>query len=223
MNFSERTFLRRRGRMTQGQRRALDSLSDRYCLDASGRQPVDSEVFGREAPLGLEIGFGMGHALLAWAQQAPDWNLVGIEVYQPGIGALLLGVERLELQNVRVIEASAEPALESLFSPDSLDEVRVFFPDPWPKKRHHKRRLVQTEFLSVLGSRLKPGGKLLLATDWKPYAEWMRSVLDAHPLFRSAVDGGFAPRPEARPVTNFEARGQRLGHAVWDLDYRCRS
>ena len=206
--------------MTRGQRRALEELGSRFCIDPERSSPIDSTDFGRTAPLGLEIGFGMGHALLAWAQQAPDWNLVGIEVYQPGIGALLLGIERLELCNLRVVEAPAESALRTLFLPENLDEVRVFFPDPWPKKRHHKRRLVQPEFVTLLAARLKPGARLRLATDWEPYAEWMRSVLDANPLLVNAAVGGFASRPDARPVTNFEARGQRLGHAVWDLEYR---
>lgn len=215
-----RPFLRRRGRITRAQQRALNEGSSRYCVDLAGERSIDASLYGRCAPLGLEIGFGMGHALLDWAQQAPDWNLVGIEVYQPGIGALLLGIERLELKNVRVIETPAEEALVRCFPEDSLDEVRVFFPDPWPKKRHHKRRLIQPAFAALLCTRLRPGGRLLLATDWEPYAHWMRDVLDQAEGLVNVWDSGFGPRANERPITNFEARGQRLGHAVWDLEYR---
>lgn len=204
--------------MTRGQRRALTELASRYCLNP----PVDwSETFGRAAPLGVEIGFGMGHALLAWAQQQRDWNLVGIEVYQPGIGALLLGAEQAELENLRVLEGDAERALAEAFAPQSLAEVRIFFPDPWPKLRHHKRRIIQPAFVNLLASRLREGGRLLLATDWQPYAEWMLSVLEAESqLINLAGRGCYAERADQRPVTRFEARGQRLGHAVWELAYQ---
>jgi len=218
-----RPFLRRRGRITRAQQRALESLSARYCVDVAHVTSIDSALFGRPAPVGLEIGFGMGHALLDWARQAPDWNLLGIEVYQPGIGALLLGVERLEVDNVRVIETPAEVALARFVAEASLDEVRIFFPDPWPKKRHHKRRLIQPDFAALLCSRLRPGGRLLLGTDWEPYAHWMHTVLEQTPGLINVWGTQFGPRAEERPITNFEARGQRLGHAVWDLEYRRES
>ncbi len=212
------TYLRRRGRVTKAQRRAL--------VDASSLvlQPAESAVdwsdqFSRTAPLALEIGFGMGHALIAWARSVPGWNLVGVDVYQPGIGAALLAARSAELKNLRFLEDDANHALQMAFSPASLSEVRIFFPDPWPKKRHHKRRLIQPRFVELLASRLISGGKLLLATDWQPYAEWMLECLEAESQLASLNAGGFASRSDVRPVTRFEARGQKLGHAVWDLAY----
>ena len=183
-------------------------------------QLIWSKVFRREAPLGVEVGFGMGHALLEWAAQRPDWNLIGVEIYQPGIGALLLGVEHASLGNVRVLVEDARLVFERRFPPASLDEVRVFFPDPWPKRRHHKRRLVQAEFVSSVVSRMCVGARLLLATDWQDYAESMLKVLDHNPqLNNMAGAGGFSARPETRSPTRFEDRGNRLGHPVWDLVY----
>jgi len=164
----------------------------------------------------------MGHALLDWAQQRQEWNLLGIEVYQPGIGALLLGAERDGLSNLRVLEGDAEQAFDNALEPASVDEVRIFFPDPWPKKRHHKRRLVQPAFVSTLASRLKPGGRLLLATDWQPYAEWMLEVLEAESALENDAGSGYASRADQRVVTRFEARGTRLGHEVWDLAFTAR-
>ncbi len=212
------SYLRRRGRPTKAQRRALADESTRLLQPtASG---VDwSAQFCRTAPLALEIGFGMGQALIAWAQAAPSWNLVGIDVYQPGIGAALLAARSAELTNLRFVEDDANHALQVAFAPASLSEVHVFFPDPWPKKRHHKRRLIQPRFVELLASRLGNGGKLLLATDWQPYAEWMLECLEAETQLTSLNAGGFAPRSDARPVTRFEARGQKLGHTVWDLAY----
>lgn len=229
------TYVRRRGRMTRGQARALEQLAERFVLtlaelpdgsaaDRPGRHRVGQEVFGRDAPLGLEIGFGMGHALLDWAVAAPDWNLLGVEVYQPGIGSALLGIERHGLDNLRLVEAAAEDVLEHALPRESLAEVRIFFPDPWPKKRHHKRRLIQPSLAAVIAERLEPGGLLWVATDWEEYAEWIVEVLDAEPLLVRER----APRVEdpdsldetGRPRTRFEARGLRLGHRVWDLRYR---
>jgi tRNA (guanine-N7-)-methyltransferase len=218
-----RAYIRRRGRMTAGQSRALAELG-RFVLEP-GDAPLDLEaVFGRTAPVGLEIGFGMGHALLAWAERRPDWSLLGLEIYQPGIGALLLGVERLLLENVRVMEAAAEVVLERQLGPASLDEVRIFFPDPWPKKRHHKRRLIQPAFVALLAERLRPGGLLWLATDWMPYAEWMTEVLADEPRFEREPEGepGVEESLQDRIQTRFEARGLRLGHEIRDLRYRLR-
>ncbi len=204
--------------MTRGQARALETAGDRMIAD-----PIMHDwpaVFGRQAPLGVEIGFGMGHALLDWAAGCPDWNLVGIDVYQPGIGALLLGLDSRGVTNVRVLEADARHALTNGFEPDSLDEVRILFPDPWPKKRHHKRRLVQPDFVRLLASRMRPGARLSLATDWEDYARAMLAVLDAEPLLvNPSGPGTYAERPSDRPTTRFEERGRRLGHQVWDLDY----
>jgi len=216
-----RAYIRRRGRMTAGQSRALEELA-RYRLEP-GVEPLDlAACFGRRAPTGLEIGFGMGQALLAWAEQRPDWNLLGLEIYQPGVGALLLGLERLGLTNVRAMEAAAETVLVAQIGSSSLDEVRIFFPDPWPKTRHHKRRLIQPEFVALLAERLRPGGLLWLATDWMPYAEWMTEILAREPRF-APVESGAPDSDDGdqdRIQTRFEARGLRLGHEIRDLRYR---
>jgi tRNA (guanine-N7-)-methyltransferase len=219
-SFPQRTYLRRRGRMTRGQHRALDELADHQVHTVGSPTPSWTEVFGGDAPLGVEIGFGMGQALLSWAQQQPDWNLLGIEVYQPGIGALLLGAQRDGATNLRVLEGDAELAFEANIAPASLDEVRIFFPDPWPKKRHNKRRLVQPQFIKLLVSRLKSGGRLLLATDWEPYAHWMLEVLNGERQLENLSSADFAQRATERVITRFEARGTRLGHDVWDLAFR---
>ena len=222
----QRTYLRRRGRTTRGQARALTELSNRYCLDPGAGLLDPASVFGRDVPLGLEIGFGMGHALVEWALQRPGWNLLGIEVYQPGIGAAMLALARHELANVRLLEAPAEQVLEANLGPDSLTEVRIFFPDPWPKKRHHKRRLLQPELVALLTRRLAPDGLLWVATDWADYAAWIVDVLDCEPALtrerapRVETCGPGATDDEGRPRTRFESRGRRLGHAVWDLRYR---
>ena len=198
--------------MTQGQRRALEELAPRYLVDPQPNQwPA---VFGRSAPLGVEIGFGMGQATLDWATRQPGLNIVGIEIYRPGIGALLAGIERLGLTNLRLLEGDAALLLDSKFEAGSLDEARILFPDPWPKKRHHKRRLIQPGFARLLASRLRPGGRLLLATDWPEYAEWMREVLAAEPSLVVATPIG------ERPATRFEDRGRRLGHRIQDLAYQ---
>ena len=198
--------------MTQGQRRALEELSPRYLVDPEPNQwPA---VFGRSAPLGVEIGFGMGQATLDWATSQPGLNIVGIEIYRPGMGALLAGIERLGLANLRLLEGDAALLLDSKFEAGSLDEARILFPDPWPKKRHHKRRLIQPGFVRLLASRLSPGGRLLLATDWPEYAEWMREVLAAEPTLAVAAPSG------ERPTTRFEDRGRRLGHRIHDLAYQ---
>lgn len=212
-----RTYLRRRGRLTRGQARALAELSARYRLAAAGA-PIDTaSEFGRAAPLGLEIGFGMGQALIDWARRCPDWNLLGVEVYQPGVGSAMLGFEREHIGNVRVIEGMAEPVLADRLAPASLDEVRIFFPDPWPKKRHHKRRLIQPELAALLASRLRPDALLWVATDWAEYAAWIADVLDAEPALRPAGPPDGAAHD--RPLTRFESRGRRLGHAVRELRY----
>ena len=216
----QRTYLRRRGRMTRGQHRALDELAESRVHTAGEALPPWDELFGRSAPLGVEIGFGMGQALLDWASRKPDWNLLGIEVYQPGIGALLLGADREKLSHLQVLEGDAEQAFKINFRPDSLDEIRIFFPDPWPKKRHHKRRLIQTSFVHLLARCLKPGGRLLLATDWEPYAQWMLEICNAQELLENLAGEGYARRAEERVVTRFESRGERLGHEVRDLAYR---
>lgn len=216
-----RSFVVRAGRLTQAQSRALDELWPRFGMEYSPK-PLDSnDVFGRQAPLLLEIGFGAGEALLAFAQQHPDIDCIGIEVHPPGIGHLLLGVEHAGLSNVRVIAHDAVEVLERMIAPESIDAIHVFFPDPWPKKRHHKRRLIQPAFVALLTRVLKRNGDLRLATDWEHYAMQMRAVLEACPALHNVYGAtNFAPRAVERPLTRFERRGQRLGHQVWDLHYR---
>jgi tRNA (guanine-N7-)-methyltransferase len=214
-----RTYIRRRGRLTRAQARALDTLSADYLLAPSALCAGVSEHFERPGPLGLEIGFGMGHALLDWARQRPAWNLVGVEIYEPGVGAALLGLEREALGNVRLVQAPVELVLECLPA-GSLEEVRIFFPDPWPKARHHKRRLLQPDFIRLVTGRMAEGALLWIATDWEDYADSIIRVLDAEPGLAPAAESGPDPTFHARPRTRFEARGIRLGHRVWDLRYR---
>ena len=206
--------------MTRGQARALETLLPRYGVDVGGEadEPIRwPQWFGREAPLGLEIGFGMGHALVDWALAKPDWNIVGIEVYRPGIGALLLQAQQQDVTNLRVIEGDAQRLMTVAFLPASLSEVRVFFPDPWPKKRHAKRRLLQPKFVSQLAGCLVPGGRLWVATDWSDYADWTRGVLHAEPTLDEIVGD------DRRVETRFEQRGLRLGHPICDLHFQRNS
>jgi tRNA (guanine-N7-)-methyltransferase len=184
--------------------------------------PVDcAALFGRRAPLVVEIGFGMGDATARIAQTRPDTDFVGIEVHTPGIGALLKRIGELDLANVRIVQHDAVDVLQHMVAPASLEGVHVFFPDPWHKKRHHKRRLIQPEFVSLLASRLAPDGIVHCATDWQPYAEQMLAVLSAEPLLANTA-ASYAPRPDYRPPTKFEQRGLRLGHGVWDLVFARR-
>lgn len=176
--------------------------------------------FDGHGPLTLEIGFGMGHSLLAMAAADPDRRFVGVEVHEPGVGALLAGMASEDISNIRVLAADVTEVLPRVFAPGQLDRVQIFFPDPWPKKRHQKRRLIQNEFVARLAERVRPGGELWLATDWQPYARHMLSVLDAAPAWENvAGPGKTVPRPAARPKTRFEARGLRHGHEVSDLRY----
>jgi len=214
-----RSFVRREGRITQSQQRALDVLLPRYSL--SPQAPVDViTAFGRNAPCTLEIGFGNGESLAAMAEHEPECDFIGIEVHRPGVGHLLLAIEERGLSNIRVVCADAVPFINEQLPDNSLDRVLIYFPDPWHKKRHHKRRLVQTDFLDVIAARLKPGGLLHLATDWEDYAIHMLETADAHPRFSNkSGTGRYATRPAWRPTTKFEQRGLRLGHSVWDLLY----
>ena len=216
-----RSFVRRGGRITVAQARALKDLWPGYGIDFVP-QPLDLDrVFGRRAPRLLEIGFGNGEALLAIALARSEWDCLGIEVYEAGVGRLLLQAHAAHVTNLRVICHDAVEVLEQQLPDGSIDEVLVFFPDPWPKKRHHKRRLIQPAFAGALARTLAPGGILRLATDWQPYAEQILDVLNACELLvNAAPDRAYAPRPAIRPPTRFERRGQRLGHGVWDLEYR---
>lgn len=212
-----RSFVRRQGRIRPGQQRALTDLWAQYGLEANDKIDFDT-VFQRKASRVLEIGFGMGQSLLEMATKNPEQDYIGIEVHRPGIGALLAAIAELKLTNIRVFCADALEVLERCIADGVLDTVQLFFPDPWPKKRHHKRRIVQDKFLALSHQKLKPTGKLHMATDWEEYANHMLEVMSAKSDFANlAGEGNFSPRPDSRPLTKFEARGIRLGHGVWDL------
>jgi len=215
-----RSYVVRAGRLTSAQQRALDEYWPRYGV-ASGSEPLElPALFGRDAPRTLEIGFGNGDNLAALAAAHPDHDFIGVEVHPPGVGQLLLKAAATGLGNLRIVQHDAVELLQDRIAPASLDAILVLFPDPWHKKRHHKRRLVSRAFAELALSRLKTGGTLQLATDWTPYAEWMLEVLDAVPGLRNrAADGRYMPRDPGRSVTRFELRGERLGHAVHDLCY----
>lgn len=219
-----RSFVRREGRLTAGQQRALETLWPRFGI-AAGGGPIDAAaVFGRNAPVTLEIGFGNGESLAWQAEHLPERDFIGIEVHRPGVGHLLGEIERRGLGNVRIFNEDAVEVLEQRIPPGSLDAVQIFFPDPWHKKRHHKRRLIQPAFLRLIASRLRPGGLLHLATDWDDYAVQMQSVLrEAAELFEAEGPQPVPERPAHRPATRFERRGERLGHRVSDFLYRRRS
>jgi tRNA (guanine-N7-)-methyltransferase len=216
-----RSYVLRGGRLGSGQARAIGELGPRLLLPYTGVVVDARAVFGRDAPLVVEIGFGMGHATAAFAVARPDIDLIGIEVHKPGVGALLARCGEAELGNVRIVQHDAVEVLQHMTAPASLAAVHCFFPDPWHKKRHHKRRLIQPDFARTLAERLAPGGYLHLATDWEDYAQQMLAVLDATPgLVNVAGPGGFVERPASRPITKFEQRGLKLGHNVRDLLYR---
>jgi len=216
-----RSYVLRGGRMGSGQQRALRELAPRFVLPFAGRLLDAAAVFGRRAPMILEIGFGMGDATSRIAAATPEVDFLGVEVHPPGVGALLQRIDALALTNVRIVQHDAVAVLAQMIAPQSLAGAYVFFPDPWPKKRHHKRRLIQPPLVSLLASRLASGATLHLATDWEPYAQQMLQVLGGEPTLANTVEG-FAPRPAYRPPTRFEQRGERLGHASRDLVFRRR-
>jgi tRNA (guanine-N7-)-methyltransferase len=216
-----RSFVLRTGRMGTGQMRALETLAPRYVLPYAAH-PLDADAaFGRTAPLILEIGFGMGDATATIAKARPDENFLGVEVHTPGVGALLKHIDEQGLTNLRIVQHDAVEVLEHMIAPASLAGVHVFFPDPWHKKKHNKRRLIQPAFVAKLVSRLAPGGYLHCATDWEPYAQQMLEVLSAEPGLRNTASG-YAHKPSYRPLTKFEHRGIKLGHGVWDLLFAVR-
>jgi tRNA (guanine-N7-)-methyltransferase len=217
-----RSFVLRTSRLSPAQRRACENLMPRYGVPFRDA-PLDlAAVFGRTAPKILEIGFGMGETTARIAAAHPESDYLGIEVHTPGIGNLLQVLERDKVTNVRIVQHDAVEVLECMIAPGTLDGVHVFFPDPWPKKRHHKRRLLQPPFVALLARRLKRGGYVHAATDWEEYAAQMLEVLSAEPLLENTAEG-YAPRPEYRPLTKFEERGLKLGHGVWDLVFRRRA
>ena len=215
---SVRSYVMRAGRITEAQQRALATLWPRFGVEF-GLGPLDMDrLFGRSAPRSLEIGFGNGEHLLERALATPERDFIGVEVHRPGVGHLLLAAGKVELTNLRVIAHDAVDVLQYQIPAASLDEVQLLFPDPWPKARHHKRRLVQPDFARLVASRLRPGGRLHLATDWEPYADEMLQVLNACEALRNcAENGGFIDQVMLRSATRFELRGRRLGHRVREL------
>jgi tRNA (guanine-N7-)-methyltransferase len=207
--------------MTRAQQRAWQELWPRFGIEVSCAMLDLDAIFGRRARRTVEIGFGNGEVLLALATARPDEDFLGIDVHRPGVGHLMLRCEALALGNLRVLSQDAVEVFEHRLPPACLDEVLLYFPDPWPKKRHHKRRIVQDAFVAMVASRLTSGGVFRLATDWQPYAEWMLETLSRSPLLVNEAPGGaWSPRSASRPPTRFELRGQRLGHEVWDLAFR---
>ncbi|NOX75744.1 MAG: tRNA (guanosine(46)-N7)-methyltransferase TrmB [Gammaproteobacteria bacterium] len=230
-----RSFVRREGRLTSGQQYALDALWSRFGIDSIGPNTLESERIARNEPVlvmdecfhrnpqanrqtVLEIGFGNGGSLVEMAAALSDHDYLGIEVHRPGVGNLLRLLEEGELNNVRVMCDDAVQILKHRLPDACLDRVQLFFPDPWHKRRHHKRRIVSPEFAALVATKLRPGGVFHLATDWQHYARQMMAVLEAAPAFHNcATPDDYSPRPDWRPLTKFEQRGQRLGHGVWDL------
>jgi len=216
-----RSFIHRRSHITQAQRDARERLLSTWSIPYTGT-PLDlAQAFGRDAPTILEIGFGMGETSAQIARDQPGTNFLGVEVFDAGVGALLKRIEETGLQNLRIVQHDAVEVVRDMLAPATLAGVHIYFPDPWPKKRHHKRRLVQPPFVALLAERIAPGGYLHCATDWQDYAEQMLAVLAAEPRLQN-LHAGYAPRPASRPLTKFEARGLRLGHGVWDLFFHRR-
>jgi len=213
-----RSFVLRQGRMTEGQKKAYERSWLTFGLSREDGVIDPRQVFGREAMLNLEIGFGMGRSLAEMAEAAPEQDFIGVEVHLPGVGALLKDIEDRGLENIRVYNIDANDVIDLCLPDACLDQVMVFFPDPWHKKKHHKRRLVQSEFVQRIRHKLRVGGILHLATDWENYAEHMMEVMGESEGFANTQEQGeYSPRPEYRPVTKFEKRGENLGHGVWDL------
>ncbi|BBM63736.1 tRNA (guanine-N(7)-)-methyltransferase [Vibrio alfacsensis] len=217
-----RSFVRREGRLTKGQENAMNECWPTMGIDYKTELLVWKEVFGNDNPVVLEIGFGMGASLVEMAKNAPEKNFIGIEVHSPGVGACLADAREAGLTNLRVMCHDAVEVFEHMIPNDSLSTLQLFFPDPWHKKRHHKRRIVQLEFAEMVRQKLIPNeGIFHMATDWENYAEHMIEIMNQAPGFENmAENGDFIPRPDERPLTKFEARGHRLGHGVWDIKFK---
>lgn len=216
-----RSFVKREGRLTKGQAAALERQWPIMGLTYQSERIDFAQSFGREAPLVLEIGFGMGHSLVEMAKNDPASDYIGIEVHGPGIGACLMDAEAQGVTNLRVIQHDAVEILQDCVADGSLSKVQIFFPDPWHKKRHHKRRLIQSSFVQLLQQKLTSGGVLHMATDWQNYAEHMLEVMQAEQGWQNlSPTDDYIPRPDDRPLTKFEKRGHRLGHGVWDMKFK---
>ena len=214
-----RSFVLRQGRVSNAQQRAYNALLPQFGIPYSA-QPLELDaIFGRVAPKFVEIGFGMGETTATVAAQHRENDYLGIEVHTPGVGSLLKAIDERDLTNVRIIQHDAVEVLSEMIPPAALSGVHIFFPDPWPKKRHHKRRLLQPAFVSLIAERLAAGAYLHAATDWREYAEFILEVLSAEPRLANIAED-YAPRPDYRPLTKFEARGLKLGHGVWDIIFR---
>ncbi len=218
-----RSFVRREGRLTKGQERALLELWPVMGVEYRDEMLDLNQLFGRDAPVVLEIGFGMGKSLVEMAAAAPEKNFIGIEVHRPGVGACLSSAQDAGITNLRLFCHDAVEVLGQMIPDQSIDTLQLFFPDPWHKARHHKRRIVQPAFVQMLRPKLKIGGVFHMATDWENYAEHMLEVMNAAEGFVNTVEGDYAPRPDSRPLTKFEQRGHRLGHGVWDLLFARKS
>lgn len=215
-----RSFVRREGRLTKGQEQAMNDCWPTMGIDFKEEMLDWQQVFGNSNPVVLEIGFGMGASLVEMAKNSPEKNFIGIEVHSPGVGACLMAARDAGVTNLRVMCHDGVEVFEHMLPEKSLDTVQLFFPDPWHKKRHHKRRIVQPEFAEMLRKKLKVGGVFHMATDWENYAEHMIEVMEQAPKYKNqATEGQYVPRPEDRPLTKFEQRGHRLGHGVWDIKY----
>lgn len=218
---SIRSYVVRVGRMTEGQRAAFEKYWPVYGLSLYQGQLDADTAFGRKAPRVLEIGFGMGDSLLTMLQAEPDKDFIGIEVHPPGVGRLINNTGKLALPNLRVYLADANDVLADCIADHSIERIQIYFPDPWHKKKHNKRRLIQTAFVEQLRDKLTVGGMLHFATDWQPYAEHMLEIMESVSGLENVVGAGhYAPRPDYRPTTKFEQRGERLGHGVWDLLFK---
>ena len=213
-----KSFVKREGRLTKAQGKAIEDNWPTMGLSVNQGMLNLDDVFGRSAKRVLEIGFGMGKSLVEMAQNAPTTDYIGIEVHRPGIGACLASAEQAEISNLKVFEHDAVEVLDKCIADESLDRLQLFFPDPWHKTRHHKRRLVQADFVQSIRRKLKIGGEFHMATDWEPYAEHMIEVMQQATGYKNmSPTQDFVPRPEYRPITKFEVRGQKLGHGVWDI------
>ena len=215
-----RSFVRRTGRTTAGQAKAFTDVGPQFLLPFSHATADFEVIFNRRAPTVLEIGFGMGEATAHIATVMPETNFLCCEVHTPGVGALLKRIEEQGLTNIRILQHDAVEVIDDMLPPASLDGIHIFFPDPWHKKKHNKRRLIQAPLITKLAARLKPGGYLHCATDWQPYAEQILEVLSAEPSLANTASDGYAAKPDYRPLTKFENRGIKLGHGVWDVVFK---